>query len=203
MRCPPPSTKHSASRADAADRNAWGLEAHALHDAARFGRAVDVVDRLEALREIVDGALVETEAAHARALVDDDGPGLDAASRAFSSLSLDLFAAEASAAAARAYRRAGKRASAFAALERARELGARCESAQTPALNWADQPEELTAREREVADLAASQLASREIADRLGITRRTVDNFLGRVYAKLGVSGRQELAEVLRTARDF
>ena len=91
----------------------------------------------------------------------------------------------------------GKRASAFAALERAHELEARCESADTPALEWVDQPEDLTAREREIADLACGDLSSREIAERLGITTRTVDNLLGRVYAKLGVSGRQELAEVL------
>ena len=141
--------------AGAAERKAWALEVQALHDAARFGRAADVVDRLETLTELVDGALVNCVAAHARALAEEDGPALDAVSHAFSSLTLDLFAAEASAAAARVHRRVGKRSSAFAALERARELDARCESAQTPALNWADQPEDLTAREREVADLAA------------------------------------------------
>ncbi len=74
---------------------------------------------------------------------------------------------------------------------------ARCEGAQTPSLTWADQPEDVTAREREVAELAAANLASREIATRLGITTRTVDNLLGRVYTKLGISGRQELAAVL------
>jgi DNA-binding CsgD family transcriptional regulator len=45
--------------------------------------------------------------------------------------------------------------------------------------------------------MARADLASREIAERLRITTRTVDNLLGRVYAKLGVSGREELAEVL------
>jgi DNA-binding CsgD family transcriptional regulator len=186
---------------DAADRGAYSLEVLALHDVARFGRAADVVDRLEARTELVDGALIDSMAAHARALVDGDGATLLAVSDAFSSLTLDLFAAEASAAAAHAYRRVGKRSSAFAAQERARELGAHCESAQTPALKWADQPEDLTAREREVADLAATNLASREIAERLGITTRTVDNLLGRVYAKLGVSGRQEMADVFGRRR--
>ena len=91
----------------------------------------------------------------------------------------------------------GKRASAFTSLERAHELAGRCESARTPALEWADQPEDLTTREREIADLARADLTSREIAERLGITTRTVDNLLGRVYLKLGVSGRQELADAL------
>ena len=149
--------------------------------------------------ELVDGEFVQCVAAHARALVDDDGPALDAVAHSFSSLTFDLFAAEASAAAARAHRRAGKRASAFTSLERAHALVARCESARTPALEWADQPEDLTAREREIADLARADLTSREIAERLGITTRTVDNLLGRVYVKLGVSGRQELADDART----
>ena len=185
----------------AAESGAYGLEVLALHDVARFGRAADVVDRLEARTELVDGSLVDSVAAHARALADGDGASLDAASHLFSSLTLDLFAMEASAAAARMHRRDGKRASAFAAQERARELGAQCDSPQTPSLNWAGQPEDLTAREREVADLAATNLASREIAERLGITTRTVDNLLGRVYAKLGLSGRQDLADLLRGRR--
>ena len=69
------------------------------------GAAGEVVDRLEALTALVDGAFVDSVAAHARALVDDDGAALDAASQTFSSLTFDLYAAEASAAAARAHRR--------------------------------------------------------------------------------------------------
>lgn len=103
----------------------------------------------------------------------------------------------ASAAAAAAHRRVGKKASALAAARRARDLAERCEGARTPALARADQPDELTTREQEVADLAASGLASKEIAGQLGIKTRTVDNLLGRVYTKLGVSGRQDLAELL------
>jgi DNA-binding CsgD family transcriptional regulator len=182
---------------DAAARNAYALEILALHDVARFGCPVDVADRLDALTELVDGGLVRSTAAHARALADRDGPALDAVSHSFQALTLELFAAEASAAASRAHRAAGLRASAFAARERANDLVARCESAQTPTLTWGDRPEALTAREREIADLARSDLPSREIGERLGITTRTVDNLLGRAYAKLGVSGRKELAELL------
>jgi DNA-binding CsgD family transcriptional regulator len=183
----------------AAERHAYALEVLALHDAARFGRPADVVDRIETLTTLVDGALAPCVADHVRALVDSDGAALDEASHSFSALTLDLFAAEASAAAARAHRRAGRRSSAFASLERARELTARCESPQTPTLEWADQPEDLTAREREIAELAAADMPSREIAERLGITTRTVDNLLGRVYAKFGISGRHELADLLGT----
>ena len=119
---------------NAATRNAWALEVWALHDAARFGRAPEVVDRLQALSGLVDGVFVDN-AAKARALVDSDGAALDLVSNTFSFFTLGLFRPK-RAAAARSHRHAGMRASAFAALERARELAARCESAQTPTLEW-------------------------------------------------------------------
>ena len=57
--------------------------------------------------------------------------------------------------------------------------------------------EPLTERERLVARLAAEGLASRQIAERLTISVRTVDNLLGRVYRKLEITGRNELALLL------
>jgi DNA-binding CsgD family transcriptional regulator len=45
--------------------------------------------------------------------------------------------------------------------------------------------------------LAAANNSSREIAARLDLSVRTVDNYLGRAYAKLGVSSRDELAALL------
>jgi DNA-binding CsgD family transcriptional regulator len=56
---------------------------------------------------------------------------------------------------------------------------------------------ELTAREREIAALAAGGLTSREVAERLVVSVRTVDNHLQRVYRKLGVSRRGELSRLL------
>lgn len=66
-----------------------------------------------------------------------------------------------------------------------------------PLLDTADLPDVLTRREREVALMAAAGRASREIADLLGLSVRTVDNYLGRAYSKLGVSGRTQLAGLL------
>ncbi|MCJ7439511.1 MAG: helix-turn-helix transcriptional regulator [Acidimicrobiia bacterium] len=60
----------------------------------------------------------------------------------------------------------------------------------------------LTRREREVAELAARGATSKEIAEKLFVSARTVENHLQRAYEKLGVRGRPELAEVLGVAAD-
>ncbi|WP_433781324.1 LuxR C-terminal-related transcriptional regulator [Actinomycetospora sp. CA-101289] len=55
----------------------------------------------------------------------------------------------------------------------------------------------LTAQEREVAGLAASGLTNREIADRLRLSRRTVDAHLYRAFPKLHITGRAALRDAL------
>jgi DNA-binding CsgD family transcriptional regulator len=52
----------------------------------------------------------------------------------------------------------------------------------------------LTARELELTDLVARGLSSRDIGDLLHLSPRTVDNHLARIYAKLGLSSRLQLA---------
>ncbi len=52
----------------------------------------------------------------------------------------------------------------------------------------------LTSREREIAMLAGEGLTSGQIARRLNISVRTVDTHLARVYPKLGISTRVQLA---------
>jgi DNA-binding CsgD family transcriptional regulator len=50
--------------------------------------------------------------------------------------------------------------------------------------------DQLTAREIDVLRLVAGGLTNREIADRLGISPRTVDAHLRSIYGKIGVSSR-------------
>jgi DNA-binding CsgD family transcriptional regulator len=50
--------------------------------------------------------------------------------------------------------------------------------------------------------MAAARLRSKEIASRLDLSVRTVDNLLGQVYRALGVSSRDELRTVLGESDD-
>ncbi|NUR85389.1 MAG: helix-turn-helix transcriptional regulator, partial [Nonomuraea sp.] len=88
-------------------------------------------------------------------------------------------------------------ASARSAAARAWILASACDGAVTPALARLNAPG-LTARELEVAGLAAAGTANRDIAERLVLSIRTVENHLHAAYAKLGVTGRADLERVLR-----
>jgi DNA-binding NarL/FixJ family response regulator len=57
----------------------------------------------------------------------------------------------------------------------------------------ADQPPRLTRRERDVAMLVAEGLRNQAIAERLVISRRTVEAHLAAIYDRLGVQSRTEL----------
>lgn len=190
---------HAQEAADMAQRGgAHAFESHALHDLARLGRAPDVVDRLEELTEIVEGPLAPLHAAHAAALAAADPSALEAASEGFEAVGTLLLAAEAAADAAVAFRQAGHPRRSAALERRTVDLAARCEGARTPGLATVPPARAaLTPRELEIARLAAAGLANREIAARLYLSHRTVENKLHAAYEKLGVSGRAELARVL------
>ena len=80
-----------------------------------------------------------------------------------------------------------------------RAIEAYIEQARTAPL---DPHETLTAREREVLQLAAEGTTNPEIAARLHISQRTVETHLGRIYAKLGLNTRAQLAAwVVETGR--
>src|SRR5207244_10682349 len=126
-----------------------------------------------------------------------DRPGFDQASASFEVIGANLLAAEAAAEAAAIYRAEGRKASMRASSARARRLLEECEGARTPALSGLA-PDPLTPREREVAMLAVQGLTSTEIAQRLVLSARTVENHLQRCYAKLGIANRSELRLVLQ-----
>jgi DNA-binding CsgD family transcriptional regulator len=145
----------------------------------------------------MEGSLMTAKAAHARALAAQDDSALEAVSIDFEQLGADLLAAEAAADAAVAQRKAGRPRPAAGNERRAVELAGRCEGVITPSLQAIEGRARLTRAEREVALSAAAGRSNKEIARRLGVSVRTVENHLQRVYEKLGISTRIDLGPAL------
>jgi DNA-binding CsgD family transcriptional regulator len=179
-------------------------EARLLHDLVRLGEKGAVVDRLTELAVGVEGDLVKAFADHAAAVARASGPDLETSASVFDTLGAFGLGAEAAREAAAAFHNDGLFRRASVCLLQAEELERRGAGSGNPGGGGVrtDAPAgqgagRLTRREREVAGLAASGASSREIADTLFLSARTVDNHLLRVYTKLGISSRDKLAAAL------
>jgi DNA-binding CsgD family transcriptional regulator len=174
------------------------VESWLLHDLMRVS-GEDTSTRLGDLAGRCDSPLVLARARHAAAVRARDPKELAGAADDFEALGALLLAAEAAAGAADAFRLAGDPRAAVASARRSRALAAQCEGAVTPGLIQGETVVPLTRREREIARLAAEGLTSKDIADRMYLSVRTVDNHLQNVYSKLGVTSRAGLADALRS----
>lgn len=153
----------------------------------------------------------------ARGTIDGNGELLGEAAQEFAAAGRPIFRVRALDAAARAHAEAGEREEATASAREAlavadglgavhdsrritaflRELGVRIgakEQVMQATHGW----DSLTAAERDVAELVGEGLRNREIADRLFISRRTVESHMSRLYTKLGAENRVALARVIR-----
>jgi len=163
-----------------------------LHDLARHGSAADAAERLDDIDAAqLEGDLYAARCAHIRALAGGDVRALGECMAAFDRLGLRHLAAEIALVAAASPSVTSNEAKRWLrnASERsgAREIDfSRFRAHQS-----------LTSREREVTALAVEGLTSREIADRLGVSRRTIESHLGSAYSKLQVDGRTGLIEHL------
>jgi DNA-binding CsgD family transcriptional regulator len=181
----------------AADIGDLVTEAAALHSVARIGRPKVVAARLAAVVPQIEGRLAPARARHVTALAADDAADLELVSLEFEHMGAVLLAAEAAADAAVVRRRSGESREAAAMERRAAILAERAEDPITPALRALDVRARLTPAERDAALLAAAGHSNKDIARILALSVRTVENRLQRVYEKLGVSGRRELAIAL------
>lgn len=180
-----------------ADLGFHGSEARVLQACVALDAASLVADRLEAIVEQVESPLVGCSARQARAVVERDVDALEEVGYELIELGATFAAAEALAQAAALARRAGRSQRATGLGRRARELADTCEGATNPTLFEPVELSPLTRREREVALLAARGLRSRDIAEQLDLSARTVENHLHNVFTKLGISDRADLPAAL------
>ncbi len=180
----------------AAERGQLGVEVVARHTAVCFGHTGQVA-RLAELATTVHGPRAPAAAAHASALAAGDPDALLAVSASLEKHGLLLPAADATAQAAALLSARGATAQASFATARATALAERCEGARTPALAVGTAPLPISAREREVATLAASGLSNREVAARLHVSVRTVEGHIYRACTRLGLDDRAALANLV------
>jgi DNA-binding CsgD family transcriptional regulator len=163
-------------------------EIGSLHDAARFG--ADTSPRLLELAKSRKDPLTTAYASHAQARALRDPAGLEEVAAAFMACGVTLYAAEALAEASRLSRLHDRPRDAERLERQASSLAESFDGATTPGLVVTSTLAALTPRQLEIARLAVAGLTNVEIAERLAIAKRTVDNHLHTTYAAVGVTGR-------------
>jgi DNA-binding NarL/FixJ family response regulator len=153
-----------------------------------------VAERLTAVAGRTDSNLVAALARRAQALVAEDANGLLAAAEELAGACAWGMAAAAAAAAAGIHSRRGRVRAAQAATRIAGSYAERCEMPLSLIAPAVVVPAGLTRRELDVVELAATGLSSKDIASRLYLSVRTVENYIYHACIKLGVSDRAEMA---------
>jgi DNA-binding CsgD family transcriptional regulator len=185
----------------AAAGGSLAAEAESLHLLARWGlisEVASVLGRFAALD--LASPLSRLRRDHARAVVAADGAALDEVAAGFAELGAVVLAAEAAAQAARVHRGAGRAKAAERSAARSAALLdglAPADRPATPALADRRDRQGLSKREGEVARLAARGCSNKDIAATLVVSERTVENHLYRIFTKLGITSRTELAAAL------
>ncbi|MFJ3229276.1 LuxR C-terminal-related transcriptional regulator [Streptomyces sp. NPDC086783] len=145
-----------------------------------------------------DGSLASARSNFVVALENGDPSELERVGVECEALGAHLLAAESWLSAAGRWQKNGQPSKAGRAQERGQVVLGWCEGARTPLLSGVQITGALTKREHEIALMAASGTASKEIADELDLSVRTVNNHIQRIFAKLGISRRKDLNQYLR-----
>jgi DNA-binding CsgD family transcriptional regulator len=178
-------------------RKLWMIAGKHFHEAARFGAAARVVERMRVVTTHCDGILAPCQLAHVEALADGDPSALEAVGARFEEIGMQLWAAESYAAAALGWQASGEIRAARMASIRGGQIWQKCDGAGG---SWLFSAAEsltsmgvLTAREKEVVAFAAEGLSDWSIAKQLVVSVRTVEGHLANAYRKLGVTSRTQL----------
>jgi DNA-binding CsgD family transcriptional regulator len=185
-----------AAAETAAAKGQFAAEVVCLQTAVQFGDHSGA-SRLSELESMVEGPRAKLAARFAIALSNSDGAELTTISEEFEQLGDLVAAVDAAAHACITFRHSGLRGSALGCSTRADALAERCGGISTPALREVSEPLPLTAREREIVRLLGSRLTSREIAERLSLSLRTVEGHIYRAMTKTGSASRDELIRLL------
>ncbi|MDG4665298.1 LuxR family transcriptional regulator [Mycobacterium sp. 236(2023)] len=172
------------------------VEMGALHTAVRLGDRSQA-PRLSQLARTVNYPLPEAMSLHARALADRNGDALDDVAERFQALGTLAMAVDAAAHAAREHARRGARVKELESSLRAHWLASQG-GIRTPATDAVGSALPITDREREIATLVGGGLTNRQVAERLGVSVRTIDGHLYRIFTKLGLEDRSQLSRLLR-----
>lgn len=175
----------------------------------RLDEAEELLDAWEVAGERFDRPRVRATAARSRALVaaargdlDEAVRRAEAAADQLDDLPLPFERARSLIVLGALYRRTKRKAAARASLEEAHEaletMGARLWAerarAELARVGGRKPVRGLTATEERVADLVAQGMSNKEVAEALFVSVRTVEANLTRIYAKLGIRSRTELA---------
>jgi DNA-binding CsgD family transcriptional regulator len=180
----------------AAAKGQFAAEVMCLQTAVQFGD-FSAASRLAELASIVEGPRAKLAAQFATALAASDAAELDKVSADFEQMGDLVAAVDAAAHACTAFRNNDLRGSALRCSTRAEALAQRCGGISTPALREVSEPLPLTSREREIVRLLASRLTTRDVAERLCVSARTVEGHVYRAMAKTGTSTREELIRLI------
>lgn len=188
----------SAAAEDASATGATGAAVVLWHEmvltASTRAQALDAAVCLDAVGDGIDGTLHRARVADASAVLARDprtrlaiAQELEGCGAARCALALvTAVTADASS--------LGERGVVRTAREMATRIGHRCEGVGHSAVDPTSLLARLGPRQREVVLLAAQGLSNHDVAERLGLAVRTVENHLHRAYVELGVDGRRDLA---------
>lgn len=173
----------------------FAFAALTAHLAVRMGQAESVLGALRECAAQSPGDVVAAIVRHAEAVAASNAAELLRAATRLAEVGLLAGAADAARQSAvlahssgddRGARRANKLAAELGVDQRGRTLHSGPKSRSV-----------LSAREWDIASAAAMRERNREIAGRLGLSPRTVENHLRNIFRKLGVTSRDELAQEL------
>jgi DNA-binding CsgD family transcriptional regulator len=180
----------------ASAKGQFAAEVLCLQTAVQFGDP-SVAPRLTELESIVEGPRVKLASRFAAALAGSDAHGLEEISIEFEEMGDLVAAVDAAAHACTAFRHGDRRGSALGCSARAEALAQRCGGISTPALREVSEPLPLTSREREIVRLLGSGASTRDVAERLYLSARTVEGHVYRAMTKTGAETREELIRLL------